>query len=328
MQALQAVHTYYGINTEEQQQELLKKQGMKVEAETAGLTQKEKERQRLNETGELSPEQALEHGYPISPMGTATQSPLGAVVSPPAARSGSALGDHVASSNLPMVAIRTGSGQVSYAPNYKAAEQAQKYEQGNLGITKTKQEIANATQDEARKGRGEIGEFQDKFNHDDIVKNSQADIGMANRISQLATSGNKIGVNLTEDMIGKLATGINRLSPELVENSQAKDFISRIKNKLSKGSTGFSTPEEINDLNQASNLIGKNAAETLDRYASSYGEQVGSRLNKSGEEIKVKYLLPKGTGFSAVSTGVKILDGKPTLFHKTDKGWFPIKGKE
>jgi hypothetical protein len=196
------------------------------------------------------------------------------------------------------------------APQLKPMLDAQKDAQG----------IQHARNDETRKARGEVSGIQNEFANQAGVKEAQGDIEAAREVSKYLLSGNPAATKGGQKRLGLLLLGVNRLGPEVAGVAENEGILAKFKDAVSKGATGFSTPEDIAAAHQAAKLVFGNARNTLDSVASRYAAQKAPLFGEAPDAFKQKNLLP--AGFGEDLPDVRVMKGKKTgqpTIHYLDK---------
>lgn len=361
LNALQAVHEFYGIDTQKQQQLLLGAQTQKAQAEADKSTQEQQDEKAYSQTGQMSPLMAMAHGVTLPPQAfqqqssgaqsssPATPAPIGAAAAQ-GAKTGAAIGsgdtsasDDSQSSPLASavqsqqqqpptpgaVPVKLANGQVVYGRNLKLESEL-------AGLAKTNQELTNATlsgqktqmeigqmpAEEARKTTGQLEELKTKF--DSATKDAQSQLQGARQISDALLSGNPISAKMAQTQLPMLALGVSRLSGSVISEAESDDTMAAIKNLIAKKTTGAMSAKELSLVQNASKLMESSAAQELNTAGDQISQSAANAgVPKSADFIKNKILLPQGVDLQVPQTAVKVhpQTGQAEVFKKVGNSW-------
>ena len=316
MAALQAVHTYYGIDTQKEQQKLLQLQARAEKPKAEEAEARGSELANFVKTGQMGPLMMKDAGYVVQPGQAGTEAPQEKPQVVPI-RNTMAAGDNsvsdAGSSPLvghvqkisefadPQTAPQSSSGPIPKRqagaqlvslpgggtaiaePGLGLREQQQKYQnevlsgqQKQLEIQKMGQEMGLAAQEARRKGTSELDSIREKFLNQEPVKEARNQYLGAQSISKSLLSGNEISEQMAQTQLPMLALGVKRLSGSVISEAESKQTLDVIKNLISQKGTGHLTPKELSLLNNAARNVEQSALQQLDSLGTESAQAASS----------------------------------------------------
>lgn len=285
MQALQAVHSYYGIDTEKQQQALLQTQNRKESAQATSAEEQAKSDQNAGK-GLFDMYRAVKEGaYPTAgtlptQVGTtAGAAPSSGGISP----SGSSLLSAVQSQGAAPTGKQYGvvpvtnptTGEVTNMVIPSQAKFQLEQEKGATDLAHVKQEMGIASETEKQKKQAIQNDYVKEFGTQ--TSGIQDAINNYKNIASSLTSGNPAEERFAKLKSALVNLGVKRANGELAELGDSQALVDQLENKGNQIMSGHASPKEIKDYIDLANSAQLQSAARLHEIANdkaSTGEQL------------------------------------------------------